>query len=566
MTAFSANTAWEVRPTNGSDLNGGGFVPANGTKTVTAATDLTIDATLSTKVTSAAHNFVAGDVNKWIMVTAGTGWIIGLYQIVSTASNAATLDRSPVTSIAAATGHSGTYDLYDGIDYSQQNAAQVVLDNSAITTSITTNVITFTGSTHATVLTEVGNYVHLASGTNITAGWWQITAVSAAANNGTWTVNANIPSSGTTTNAVGKMGGALQTLTTVASIYVGSNKIFVKAESTITTTVSFTFATSTTPSQTTPHHHLIGYTSSRTDSGRVSIALSTNTGLTAINCTGTGANVLNFDINCASLGTSQGIKVVQYSNVRNCKVSAFTLNGIIATNTQNSIIGNEVTTGTSAATSGINIANIGTTVYVLYNNVHDNQCTGILGSGAPSGSIIGNLITNNTGATSDGIVAGQYDTLVMFNTIFASGRDGIRINFANGVISSVFKNNLLVSNVGNGIMIGTAAGSQALATYDGNAYYNNGVNRKFMDDVGNAVAVNGVSPYTNVLDIILTADPFTNSAGGDFTLNNTAGGGAAVRGHGVPASIVAATGTCASDMGVFQHADPAGGVIAGQVF
>ena len=92
--AFDANTQWDVR-TTGSDSNGGGFVYGKGVKDVTAATDLAVDSSNNKKVTSASHNFVSGDVGKFINVTAGTNWTPGWYQILSTASNAATLDRSP---------------------------------------------------------------------------------------------------------------------------------------------------------------------------------------------------------------------------------------------------------------------------------------------------------------------------------------------------------------------------------------------------------------------------------------------------------------------------------------
>lgn len=98
---LSANTVWEVR-TTGSDSNGGGFVNgASGTDysqqdaAQFSSTDLVVDATTNTKVTSASHNFVSTDVGNLIQITAGTGWTTGFYQIVSVASNAATLDRSP---------------------------------------------------------------------------------------------------------------------------------------------------------------------------------------------------------------------------------------------------------------------------------------------------------------------------------------------------------------------------------------------------------------------------------------------------------------------------------------
>lgn len=57
-------------------------------------TDLVIDATLNTKVTSASHNFVSSDVGRMLRVDSGTGFTLGTYRIASCASNAATLDRA----------------------------------------------------------------------------------------------------------------------------------------------------------------------------------------------------------------------------------------------------------------------------------------------------------------------------------------------------------------------------------------------------------------------------------------------------------------------------------------
>ena len=100
--ALSTATTWEVR-TTGNDLNGGGFVTgASGTDysqfnsaqfngTDLAATSATGTAPV---VTSASHNFVTADVGNIIHISAGTSWTTGWYQIVSVASNAATLDRA----------------------------------------------------------------------------------------------------------------------------------------------------------------------------------------------------------------------------------------------------------------------------------------------------------------------------------------------------------------------------------------------------------------------------------------------------------------------------------------
>lgn len=98
--AIAAATVWELR-TTGSDNSGGGFVAgASGTDfsqqdaAQANGTDLVIDGTTNTLVSSATHNFVAADVGNLIQITAGTGFTTGFFQIVSVAANKATLDRS----------------------------------------------------------------------------------------------------------------------------------------------------------------------------------------------------------------------------------------------------------------------------------------------------------------------------------------------------------------------------------------------------------------------------------------------------------------------------------------
>lgn len=60
-----------------------------------SGTDLVVDAVDNKKVTSATHNFVAADVDRFLTVTGGVGWTFGFYRVDSVASNAATLVSSP---------------------------------------------------------------------------------------------------------------------------------------------------------------------------------------------------------------------------------------------------------------------------------------------------------------------------------------------------------------------------------------------------------------------------------------------------------------------------------------
>jgi hypothetical protein len=108
---LSATMVWEIRSA-GSDNSGGGFkAGASGTDysqqnaAQFSGTNLAVDAVTNTVVSSATHNFVAADVGNVIQVTAGAGWTVGFYEILSVAANKATLDRSP----AAAGTTGGTW-------------------------------------------------------------------------------------------------------------------------------------------------------------------------------------------------------------------------------------------------------------------------------------------------------------------------------------------------------------------------------------------------------------------------------------------------------------------------
>jgi hypothetical protein len=117
--ALAVTTVFEVRSSaTANNLNGGGFNASNaspGTDRSQSDTaykdhnDLVIGtAGNENKVTSAAHAFTSDDNGNIIHITAGTGFTVGWYEVVSVdGSNVATLDRACGT--AESTG--GTYYL-----------------------------------------------------------------------------------------------------------------------------------------------------------------------------------------------------------------------------------------------------------------------------------------------------------------------------------------------------------------------------------------------------------------------------------------------------------------------
>lgn len=86
---IAATTTWHV-PLGDTRFRGCFKWSATGL----SGTDLVIDGTLNTKVTSATHNFTSIDVGLVLSVSAGTGFTVGSYTISSVAANAATLSSA----------------------------------------------------------------------------------------------------------------------------------------------------------------------------------------------------------------------------------------------------------------------------------------------------------------------------------------------------------------------------------------------------------------------------------------------------------------------------------------
>src|SRR5437868_6674660 len=410
-----------------------------------------------------------------------------------------------------------------GTDRSQQNSAQVVIDNSTITTSITTNVITFTGGYTATSA-DVGNVVQMLTGTNVTAGWYEITAQTST----TWTVDRNVVTSGTTTNSTGNMGGALATISKLSGAMVASNKAYVTGA--FTSTATNTFAQTVAPTAANSPTRLIGYSSARGDSGHATLTLQTNTGLTGISATGSGFWMEQVDVDCGSLGTSTGVNLAGASSqCRNCKISNFTTRGLLIGSSATEATDLELTGGGSAATAAIDNSANGIVSGCF---IHDNQCLGLLLM--LNGRAIRNLIVNNSGASSDGIQIQSAGNLEIWNNVIHNnGRDGIRYTNSSQV-HMVIKNNIITSNGGWGINF-SGGSFPAHPNYDGNAFLSNtSGNRNGMDST---TGIYGVVPYTNVRDVILSVSPYVGGTTGttaNFALNNTAGGGAACKAVATP--------------------------------
>lgn len=429
----------------------------------------------------------------------------------------------------------------------------------------TTTITSATGNFSAAI---VGNIVEFSGGTgSITAVWKQVTAFT---NSTTITIDSSIAAS---TGMTMNIGGALATIGKALAVMTTSNIVFVKATATYSITANLTLpnGANQTPSNSSPPNQVIGYTSTRTDAGQATVQLSTNTGLTAFDGTNSGGWVLaNFVIDCNSLGTSKGIRFNANSVGRNLLIKNCVTNGAVDFGQSGSrIMDSEITANSSSgAGAGVVQSNASsTTIERCY--IHDNTSSGIVIAG--TGAMVWfNVIANNTGASSEGVIVNNTGlNLVLNNTIYNNGQDGVQVNNSQALgANSTIKNNLLISNGRYGLNgFNSGAGWGKFPQWDGNAYFGNTTAaRNNADDTGTTNAINGANPYSNTLDVTLTGSPFTNAAGHDFTLNSTAGAGAAAKGTATPGAMPGLSQTGSMSFGAFQPSTAAAVTQSAQAF
>lgn len=544
FAALGAQTTWEVRPTVGSNTNGGAFRFGIGGTDVSGSATLVVDSANDKKVTSSAHTFVSGDVGKYMRVTAGTGWRLGWYQVKSIEGSGAILDRSP----AATSVTGGTYSLYSAIDYSQQDTANSSGSNISTTDAVANGTTTITSATGAFTSALPGNVIYLTGGTgSLTGGWYEVASVT---NSTTIVVDRTVA---TGTGITMNIGGALASLSVPVANAVNSNQVFVKNTGTLTTSTGFAFTQST--------FTLRGYDTVRGDAGRATIQATAGS-IDVVSFSG-GYQIRNFVIDCNSQTSTQGIVSTSSGGVINNIVEECTTRGIYlraGNNGTNIVLGNEVRNLVFGATQNIEITSTtGTNYTAIYNNyIHDSYGDGIRAVGGMGlAAIVNNVIDNLQGAGADGIETAQ--GLTLNNTIYDV--EGYGINLSMGSGTTAIQNNIIMNADAGGINY--SSNVRLSSMMDGNAYY-----------LTSGQVYNGQNPnseayasamYAPQRDIILTFDPFVNAAGGDFSLNSTGGGGGALRGTGYPLNYTGYSGTNNLDFGAIQS-QGAGGAGGSFVF
>jgi hypothetical protein len=374
-----------------------------------------------------------------------------------------------------------------GTDYSLQDSPQVTYTDLVIdgttNTKCTSAGFPFTSA-------HVGNVINIASGTGFSVQRVQILSVTAA-------VATCDKSLGTlsSTGGNGVLGGSLLTPTAAVALAIANNTVHIKA-GTYTKTTTITVSTAIT---------LAGYGTTHNDGGtKPLITTATNSiNLFTYNATVTWRNLsmshtAGTRANCIFCGSNFTLAYIDH-----CVIDGFTY-AYRGENSSGAAGGVSVfATEIKNCTVGVIWAWFQILVDSCY--IHDNTGTAILKNSTQNShvSIVRTILAVNT----IGI-----DT-TNFNNCFTVSGCTIAGNTSDGVTTAglgIWTNNIFYGNGGWGIN-GIPSGIVGFNAFGANS----------------SGAVNGA--YNNLSTVTLSADPFTDSAGGDYSLNATAGGGAACK-------------------------------------
>ena len=461
----------------------------------------------------------------------------------------------------------GGYDAaLGGVDYSQQNAAQVAYTDLVI--DATTNTKCTSAATPFTS-NHIGNIINITGGTGFTVQRVQVVSVAAA-------VATCDKSLGTlsSTGGTGNLGGALINPVDADAVYAPGNVIYVESGSYAAHTSTKTFTAD--GSVGVGNISYIGYPSggSRTDQDitEASMPVFTSATNSVAIFTTNNANFLRFRnfkithtagtrgvgfanatagtvngpmlINCvfdgclwaADYGTGGGATAAQHLLWQSCTIRNGTAGGL-RVNGSNTCVFIDSCYITACAGPGISFGT--TTVGLVF---QATNCV-IAGQTGASGHGLYCICTTATTQT--------YHVRLIGNSIYNNAQHGIRFDLTTSRPSTlVVSNNVIVSNAARGISCATAGiidGSQAVVRC--NAFYNNssGDRQNFATGEG---------------DVTLSGNPFTNAGSADYSLDNTASEGAACRSAAWSARIGAlgaTAGTNYMDIGALQAQATAGG-------
>lgn len=428
------------------------------------------------------------------------------------------------TATGAPTNGGGWVPGSSGTDYSQQASPQYSLTNGVA--NGTTTIATTSASSDM-----VGNIAYVAGGTgSITGARYQIvsqtTGVSIVVDRSTGLT----AGTGVTIN----VGGALASIVTAVAAATQNNLIWCNGSQTITSTMTLSLSYNGSGGGVNYGcFTFIGYTATRGDGGRFTLTTATNS-VNLITYSGGQYMFQNFLMSCTAgtpgYGIIAGTSTWYFDLVLvNCRVTGFEENIRSPYSTQIAIvpltlINCEIDSAVSHGIETVSQIDI-VDSYIHGNGGHGLYMTSASGQVETGFTIIGSVFYNNT---NDGIhhltaPSSQYSgckALIVNSALVSNGGDGY--NFASASAASINLINVIITQNGTGLSSGSAV--TVVGTRFNCAFY------------GNTTKLSNFP--TNSTDITLTGDPFTSKSTGDFTLNSTAGAGAACKAAGFQSTLI----------------------------
>jgi len=546
--AISATTEWRIR-TGGDDANGAAY---------DSAQSGVISTTLNGAITNSATSITVASASGWPssgnyyarIGPVGAEGTDGLNEVVLVTGGQGTTTWTVTRGQLGTTGTAFASGVVVNNNLARCNTA--AFSGTDGTSNAST---TFTSASATFNATVVGNHLRLASGTNGTVGYYRITAFTDA---NTITLDRNC-STGAMTNGAWKIGGAAANISTSAIFNSSSaagnkcvpgNIIYIRgagsrlpsvADYTVTTEMYVVQGDTTNGDVTLwgeygrpfitgngRNYRGGGYTVSR------SIIWSR---------TGAGGNagnplLDNFDFyDSVYNGTNQdvlGVGIMRFcifSHIygHTSKPSVAGTYALMAASTRNAI-----TYGCLIENSRLDGVANSSVINSVVRNCLGNGVVISSGNADNARSLSGNVITNND---KHGIDISSFANMSWYT-----------------ICNNLIANHSVAGKYGINSSVSVVTAQTA---FTNNAFYNNTAN------------YNNINAGPN--DVVCTADPFTNAAGGDYTLNNTAGGGQALRDGGLPGQMpglsttdvyspIGLLATPASGGGLLRHPGMSGGM------
>jgi hypothetical protein len=431
-----------------------------------------------------------------------------------------------------------------GTDYSQQNSPQITYTDLVIgvTTTKYTSVLNIVSSALP------GNTLVITGGTGCTTGTYEILSNATI----TATVDRSLGTAASVCTAV--LGGGNATICSAysgancvsgaMSAAVSSNTFWVKS-GTYTQTVSFN---SNSSSATLYYLTFEGYGSTHGDFGTKPL-LTTATNSVPIFAPLATATYINLNLS-STAGTSNPLIYVNQVSPAFVSVYRSKLD----------------CTGTSSGgCNGVQVYNSSTYLSIVDTEIAlTTGQPGIEDGGGTSQSdliyLSGDYIHGGLAGLAD--YGSNYERWVVTNTVFSGNSVGVYSTSANAQVMIITGNSFYNQTNEN-----VRSSSSSLFVAQNNIFYGGtyGIRNGFapLQTFSNVNAFGniGTANYSNFPagitgDISLSANPYTNAGGGVFTLNSTAGGGAALKAAGFPGVTPAGTGYL--DIGALQSQGASG--------